>query len=74
MAYDGTSTVPVDVARGYETKNKALYWFTRDLRLSDNPSLLKAAADSRQLLCVYCVDPAWFVAGRYGLIPIPPYK
>ncbi|WP_236632041.1 hypothetical protein [Endozoicomonas montiporae] len=36
--------------------------------------MLKAAADSRQLLCVYCVDPAWFVAGRYGLIPIPPYK
>lgn len=48
-------------------KKRALFWFTRDLRLSDNASLLRAAADSGHLLCIYCVDPAWFVAGRYGL-------
>ena len=39
---------------------RTLYWFTRDLRLHDNAALL-AAARSDMLLCVYVVDPDWFV-------------
>ncbi|AMO57069.1 DASH family cryptochrome [Endozoicomonas montiporae] len=43
----------------------ALFLFTNDLRLSDNPAYLAAATGSRHLLCCYCVDPAWFRPGRY---------
>lgn len=39
-----------------------LYWFTRDLRLHDNATLL-AASKSDMLLCVYVVDPRWFQPG-----------
>ena len=42
-----------------------LFVFTNDLRLSDNRALLEAAANGRRLLCLYCVDPAWFKPGRY---------
>lgn len=41
-----------------------LYWFTRDLRLHDNPALL-AAARSDMLLCVFVVDPRWFTGDRF---------
>jgi len=41
-----------------------LYWMTHDLRLDDNPALVRAAWSNR-LLCVYCVDPRWFSAHRY---------
>lgn len=37
----------------------AVYWFTRDLRISDN-ALLHAAASAKQLLCIAVVDPVWF--------------
>ena len=48
---------------------RTLYWFTRDLRLHDNPALL-AAARSDMLLCVFVVDPRWFTGDRlrYDLI------
>ena len=39
-----------------------LYWFTRDLRLHDNASLL-VASKSDVLLCVFVVDPRWFSPG-----------
>ena len=42
----------------------SLYWFTRDLRLHDNAALL-AASKSDMLLCVYVVDPRWFVPGPF---------
>ncbi|HAC30527.1 MAG TPA: DASH family cryptochrome, partial [Marinobacter hydrocarbonoclasticus] len=42
---------------------RTLYWFTRDLRLHDNPALL-AAARSDMLLCVFVVDPRWFTGDR----------
>ncbi|MBO9482210.1 DASH family cryptochrome [Salinisphaera sp. G21_0] len=42
-----------------------LFLFTNDLRLSDNRALLQAAASCKHLVCVYCVDPAWFKPGRY---------
>lgn len=41
-----------------------LYWMTNDLRLDDNPALVRAAWSNR-LLCVFCVDPRWFSAHRY---------
>lgn len=43
---------------------RTLYWFTRDLRLHDNPALL-AAAKSDMLLCVFVVDPRWFRPGPF---------
>jgi len=41
-----------------------LMWFSRDLRLHDNPAL-QLAADSDMLLCVFVVDPNWFRPGRF---------
>ena len=44
-----------------------LYWFTNDLRVDDNAALSQAAARTKQLLCVYIINPAWFTPNRYGL-------
>jgi len=43
-----------------------LFWFTQDLRLSDNPGL-EMACDCDRLLLVYCIDPAELKPNRYGL-------
>jgi len=43
-----------------------LYWITNDLRLSDNPALLRAS-QSDALICVYCVDQRWFLPHRYHI-------
>lgn len=43
---------------------KAIYWFTKDLRLQDNPALA-LAAQADQLLCVFVVQPEWLRPGRY---------
>jgi len=45
---------------------RTLYWLTHDLRLDDNPALLRAA-NSDSLVMVYYADPRWFRAGRYHL-------
>lgn len=45
---------------------RTLYWLTQDLRLDDNPALMRAA-NSESLLMVYYVDPRWFTANRYHL-------
>ncbi|MGC3874678.1 DASH family cryptochrome [Halomonas sp. GXIMD04776] len=45
-----------------------LYWFTQDLRLHDNAALQEAARRCDRLLCVYCIDPAWFEAGEFGCV------
>ena len=50
--------------------SKALFLFTRDLRLADNAAFIEAAANSRSLLCLYCVDPGWFSPGRYSIAPM----
>ncbi len=47
--------------------NVGLYWMTNDLRIDDNLALIRASAQVKQLICVYIVDPAWFVPNRYGL-------
>jgi deoxyribodipyrimidine photo-lyase len=38
-------------------------WFRRDLRLADNPALLAAGADGREVLPVFVIDPAFARAG-----------
>ncbi|CAA6803276.1 MAG: Deoxyribodipyrimidine photolyase, single-strand-specific, partial [uncultured Thiotrichaceae bacterium] len=35
----------------------AVYWFTHDLRLADNPALLRAVHSEQNLSFVYCLDP-----------------
>lgn len=52
----------------------SLYWFTNDLRVHDNLALLHAAKQSEQLICVYIVDPKWFVPNRYGLKSMGRYR
>ena len=42
----------------------SLYWLTSDLRLDDNPALIRAA-QSETLICVYCVDQRWFKPHRF---------
>jgi len=36
---------------------KAILWFRNNLRIHDNPSLVKAIQESESLLCVYCHEP-----------------
>gem|GEM_PF-6561796 len=36
---------------------KAIIWFRNNLRIHDNPSLVKAIQESESLLCVYCHEP-----------------
>ena len=38
----------------------SLYWFTNDLRLSDNALISLAAKQDTAISFVYCVDPQWF--------------
>ena len=48
---------------------RAMMWFTRDLRLDDQPAL-KTAAEADMLLCVFVVDPRWFRQTRWQSRPI----
>ena len=48
-------------------KTRGLYWLTTDLRLHDNRNWINACCQADELLCVYCIDPAWLAANRYGL-------
>lgn len=50
--------------------NTTLFVFSNDLRLGDNSALLEAASHCRHLLCLYCVDPAWFRPSRYTIKPM----
>ncbi len=40
-------------------RTTGLFWFQNDLRLHDHPGLSQMQ-QCDQLLCVFCVDPAWF--------------
>lgn len=42
---------------------RSLFWFRRDLRLADNPALLAAVADGREVLPVFVVDPRFAASG-----------
>lgn len=55
-------------------QNTTLFVFSNDLRLGDNQALLEAASHCRHLLCLYCVDPAWFRPGRYTIKPMGAHR
>lgn len=41
-------------------KKTGLLWFNNDLRVHDNPALLEASLHCEPLICLFCIDPAWF--------------
>jgi len=43
-----------------------IVWFKTDLRLHDNETLIKAIAQSDQIIPVYCFDDSEFVATEFG--------
>ena len=45
---------------------KAVVWFKTDLRLHDNETLVKAIAQSDEVIPVYCFDEAQFQKTEYG--------
>ncbi|KJF94285.1 FAD-binding protein [Photobacterium angustum] len=49
---------------------KALYWFTNDLRLHDNPILHQAYEHCDSLLCVYFMEPQKQQFNRYQLVSV----
>lgn len=46
------------------TRDVAIMWFRRDLRLSDNPALIAALSEHTNVLPLFVVDP--FLVGRSG--------
>ena len=44
----------------------AIVWFKTDLRLYDNEALIKAIAQSEEIVPVYCFDDAHFETTEYG--------
>jgi deoxyribodipyrimidine photo-lyase len=44
----------------------AIVWFKTDLRIEDNETLLKAIAQSENIIPVYCFDDAHFETTTYG--------
>ena len=47
---------------------RSLYWFTNDLRVSDNPLLLQAAQQSVELTCCYVVAPLTQTEQRFQVV------
>jgi deoxyribodipyrimidine photo-lyase len=45
---------------------RAIVWFKTDLRLHDNETLVKAIAQSDEIIPVYCFDDAQFQITEYG--------
>jgi deoxyribodipyrimidine photo-lyase len=35
-----------------------LFWFHTDLRIADNPTLVRASQEVDRLICIYCLPPA----------------
>ena len=44
----------------------AIVWFKTDLRLEDNETLIKALAQSDQIIPLYCFDDSHFETTSYG--------
>lgn len=47
-------------------KKRAIYWFRNDLRLSDNPALVRALKESDELVPVFVFDERWWTEDRWG--------
>lgn len=52
----------------------AIVWFKTDLRLYDNEALMKAIAQSEEIIPVYCFDDAHFESTQYGFKKIGNYR
>ena len=52
----------------------AIYWFTNDLRLSDNPALNSALQNEAKLSYVFCIDPKWFLPNRFNCISMGKHR
>lgn len=52
----------------------ALVWFKTDLRLEDNESLVKAIANSKEIIPVYCFDDSHFETTSYGFKKTGSYR
>ncbi|MBE0390298.1 DASH family cryptochrome [Flavobacterium sp. PL002] len=52
----------------------AIVWFKTDLRVFDNETLIKAVAQSEQLLPVYCFDEAHFETTSFGFEKTGSYR
>lgn len=51
----------------------ALYWFRNDLRVTDNPGLLKAC-EAENVIAVYCFNPKQFENTPYGFPKTGPFR
>ena len=56
----------ITILQRLSVMHTALYWFSNDLRLADNPALAHVMSQSKQLAFLYVVDPAWFEARNYN--------
>nr|WP_315222521.1 DASH family cryptochrome [uncultured Duganella sp.] len=54
------------------SSNTLLYWFRNDLRLADNPALLRACGQATHLLPVFCMPPA--ATSRWGFERVGPHR
>jgi len=43
--------------------SRSILWFRRDLRISDNPALLAALAESKEIVPVFILDPKLIKTG-----------
>ena len=46
---------------------RSIVWFTTDLRLHDNETLIKAIQQSDEVIPVYCIDEQHFQTSQFGL-------
>lgn len=53
---------------------RTLLWFTTDLRLHDNPTLVHALQHSNDLLPVYCIDERQFATTAFGFQKTGPFR
>ena len=52
----------------------ALVWFKTDLRIEDNETLIKAIAQSENIIPVYCFDESHFENTSYGFKKTGPFR
>ncbi len=48
------------------TLKTGIFWFTNDLRLHDNPALMRANSLVDRLLCIYVIDFGWRASSQYA--------
>ena len=48
------------------SKRTGLFWFTNDLRLHDQPALMRANTLVDELVCIYVIDKAWLDSSHFA--------